>query len=251
SHMNQVIASSARAVPFASDTQLNWLARYLPLEAHLDGDARASLLEVGSGSRGLACILPEAAPASFVAIDTRFAGPPAPAMLPLAYNGGRLPFKDGAFHTVVSMDTLEHVPPPGRAPFLAELVRVSSGRVIVGFPAIGEGIGGDGLEGERFLQALFRALGMGDPDWLHEHEELGLPRASDVEAILDRLCGGHADAAPAAWRRLATTGSLVNLLAVLMDVLPGTRPWTEPLLSRHRPELEAWFRAGAFGPANR
>jgi hypothetical protein len=91
--MNQLTASAKRAVPFAADTQLSCLARYVPVEAHLDDDARASLLEVGSGSRGLACILPEAPPASFVAIDTRFGGGAAPAVVRRGYHAGRLPLK--------------------------------------------------------------------------------------------------------------------------------------------------------------
>jgi hypothetical protein len=40
-------------------------------------------------------------------------------------------------------------------------------------------------------------------------------------------------------------------MAVLIDVLPGTRPWVAPLLEARRPELEAWFRAGTFGPSDR
>ena len=235
---------------FPPDTQLNWLARYLPIKDHLGPDALASLLEVGSGARGLSCILSGVAadllangPVRFVGIDTKFAGAPASAMIPFAYEGGRLPFRDGAFHTVVSMDTLEHVPPSQRGGFIQELARVASARVIAGFPAVGEA-GGDGLHGERFLQGLFRALGMGDPEWLHEHEELGLPRATEVEEILNSLDGRS-------WRRLPTTGSLVNLMAVLIDLLPGTRPWLAPLLDAQGAALEAWFRASMFGPTDR
>ena len=232
------------ATGFAPDTQLNWLARYVPIKDQLGDAALASLLEVGSGSRGLSCILsPAHLGARFVAVDMKFAGPPAPSMIPFAYAGGPLPFRTSAFHTVVSMDTLEHVPPAQRRAFIQDLARVSSARVITGFPAIGDG-GGDGLHGERFLQGLFRALGMGDPDWLHEHEEHGLPRAREVEAILDQLEGWT-------WRRLPTTGSLVNLMAVLIDVLPGTRPWVAPLLEARGAEIEAWLRAGMFGPSDR
>ena len=238
--------ASAGRYGFSPDTQLNWLARYLPIKEYLSDVALDSLLEVGSGARGLSCILQDAegrAATRFVGIDTRFAGPPAPSMIPFAYEGGRLPFRDGAFHTVVSMDTLEHVPPAQRRGFIDELARVSSARVIAGFPAVSEP-GGDGLHGERFLQGLLRALGMGDPEWLHEHEALGLPRATEVEEILDTIEGRS-------WRRLPTTGSLVNLMAVLIDLLPGTRPWLAPLLAAHGPALEAWFRAGMFGPTDR
>jgi hypothetical protein len=243
-------AAASGRYGFPPDTQLNWLARYLPIKDHLGPDALDSLLEVGSGARGLSCILSRVTgdvlargPVRFVGIDTKFAGAPASSMIPFAYDGGRLPFRDGAFHTVVSMDTLEHVPPPQRRWFIQELARVASARVIAGFPAVVEA-GGDGLHGERFLQGLFRALGMGDPDWLHEHEELGLPRAIEVEEILNGLDGRS-------WRRLPTTGSLVNLMAVLIDVLPGTRPWLAPLLDAQGAALEAWFRASMFGPTDR
>lgn len=235
----------------APDTQLNWLARYVPIREHLTETALSSLLEVGSGSRGLSCLLPSnpsgSGGVSFVGIDMKFAGPPAASMVPFTYDGGKLPFKNGAFHTVVSMDTLEHVPPAGRPGFLEELLRVSSARVIVGFPSRAEGerdTGARGLEGERFLQVLFRALGMGDPVWLREHEELGLPSAAEVEALLVRYEGWSV-------RPLKTIGNLVSLMAVLMDVLPGAGSWVAPVLGGHASELEAWFRAGMFGPTDR
>jgi hypothetical protein len=242
----QTVTANASAPPagaFAADTQLNWLARYIPIQDHLTGAAAASLLEVGSGARGLACVLPVGPAKRFVGVDTSFAAAPAPSMIALAYDGRRLPFRDGAFHTVVSMDTLEHVPPAQRPAFITDLARVAASRVILGFPAR-MGADGDGLDGERFLQALFRALGAGDPDWLHEHEALGLPRADEVEAQLGALDG-------CTTTRLPTTGGLVNLMAVLLDVLPGARAWVDPVLQRHRVELEAWFRAGAFGPGSR
>ena len=59
------------------------------------GQPLDSLLEVGSGARGLSCILPNGAGAGgaprFVGIDMKFAGPPAAAMAALTYDGGRLP----------------------------------------------------------------------------------------------------------------------------------------------------------------
>ena len=35
----------------------------------------------------------------------------------MSYDGGAIPFDDGSFDVVVSLDTLEHVPPSGRVDF--------------------------------------------------------------------------------------------------------------------------------------
>ena len=179
--------------------------RYVPIKQYLTGPALASLIEVGSGARGLASIIDD----SFVGIDVRIDGEPAPSMYPFSYDGGRIPFKTGSFHTVVSMDTLEHVPPPNRIDFLHELLRISASRVILGFPRTA-GTAGRAIS----CAALFRAMGMAAPAWLNEHDEFGLPPAREVEAILNQLDDWS-------WRPLPTAGDFVNLLAALGDIIPG------------------------------
>src|SRR5262252_8143216 len=218
------VASPASTQPtrpsFSPGTQLNWLARYLPLKAYLGSAARKSLLEVGSGSHGISVALPDYAVGSFVGLDTHFALAPAPSMTPIVYGGGKLPFKNGAFHTVVSIDKLERLPSGQRVSFVEELMRVASGQVLLGFPIQREG-GADARHAELFLQTLLRALGMGHPSWLREGEEHALPQATDVEAIFTRFPGWS-------WRPLPTTGNLINLMAVLVDLLPGTGAWVAP-----------------------
>ena len=225
--------TSARSYP--PGTQLNWLVRYVPIKPHLTGPALASLIEVGSGARGLGTIIDD----SFVGIDVRIDGEPAPGMYPFSYDGGRVPFKAGSFHTVVSMDTLEHVPPANRVDFMNELLRISAARVILGFPSHTGNPGGD-----DFMRTLFMKLGMGAPAWLNEHDEFGLPPARDVEAILDQLGDWS-------WRPLPTAGDFVNLLAALADVIPGTASTIQPALETNAAEVEAWVMAGTFGSANR
>jgi hypothetical protein len=220
---------------FPPGTQLNWLVRYVPIKQYLTGPALASLIEVGSGARGLASIIDD----SFVGIDVRIDGEPAPSMYPFSYDGGRVPFKTGSFHTVVSMDTLEHVPPANRVDFLHELLRISASRVILGFPSYG-----GPAQGEDFMHGLFRRMGMPAPAWLNEHDEFGLPPAREVEAILNQLDDW-------AWRPLPTAGDFLNLLAALADIIPGTAPMIRPVLEQNAAEVEAWVMAGAFGPANR
>jgi hypothetical protein len=218
---------------FTPDTQLNWLVRYLPLERHLE-DAGASLLEVGAGHRGAGCVLKR----PFVGVEVAFSQPPAAPMFPIQYDGQRLPFKTGAFHTVLSTDTLEHVPPPQRGAFLAELTRVAAQRVIVVFPA------DHGDEVDRCLQEVYRSTGLPQPDWLFEHMEHGMPSSMAVEATLSGFDGWRLEALPA-------VGDLVNILMVLGDVMPGLRGWKEQLLASAGHEFGNWLGQATFGPASR
>jgi hypothetical protein len=229
---------SPEARPFLRGSQLNWLARYVLLREHLVGSER-SLLEVGSGHVGISCIVQH----TFVGVDVAFETTPVRSMVPFAYDGRRLPFRDGSFHTVVSMDTLEHLPAPQREAFLAELVRVSASRVIMGSPTQS---GVAAAHADDPVVQLVHKLGMPEPEWMHEHDEFGLPQPSDVEAAIARVTGD-------AWtcRSIPTTNDLVNLLAVLTDLSPGTQATTSAFLERYPAEVEAWFRASTFGPCNR
>jgi hypothetical protein len=220
---------------FDPTTQLNWLARYLPLLPHLDAAGERSLLEVGCGPRGIGSVL--ASP--FVGVEVAFASPPVAPMLALEYGGDRLPFQAAAFHTVVSMDTLEHVPPAARRPFLEELARVAAARMLIGFPADAVG-----AEIDRDLAAVLGRLGSATPDWLDEHREHGLPEAGAVEAWLDSLAGWR-------WRALPTTGTLACLVLTLADTLPEVQRWIRPLLETHGAALAQWIAAASFGPSFR
>lgn len=220
-------------------TQLNWLVRYVPIKPYLDSAARASLIEVGSGARGLATILEDT---SFVGLDVRIDGQPAPTMYPFSYDGGRVPFRSASFHTVVSMDTLEHVPPANRVDFLKELLRISASRIILGFPTDNGRPAAD--KGDDFMRNLLMRLGMGQPAWLNEHDEFGLPPAREVEAILNQLDDWT-------WRPLPTAGDFLNLLAALADIIPGAAASIRPVLENNAAQVEAWVQAGVFGPANR
>ena len=240
--MLSVSSPSAPANPparsYPPGTQLGWLVRYVPIKPYLDSAARASLIEVGSGAHGLATILDDT---SFVGIDVRIDGEPAPTMYPFCYDGGRLPFRATSFHTVVSMDTLEHVPPPNRVDFLKELLRISASRIILGFATNN---GPPAAKGDDFMRNLLVRLGMEQPAWLNESDEFGLPPARDVEAILSQLDDWS-------WRPLPPAGDFFNLLAALADIIPGTAATIRPVLENNAAEVEAWVQAGAFGPANR
>ncbi len=230
--------STPEARPFLRGSQLNWLARYVLLREHLAGSEQ-SLLEVGSGHVGVSCIVPH----TFVGVDVAFESVPVRSMLPFAYDGTRLPFRDGSFHTVISMDTLEHLPASRREAFLAELLRVAATRVIMGSPT---STGTAVAHADDPVVRLVQKLGMPEPQWMHEHDEFGLPRPSDVEAALDVVAGQAWR-----WRSIPTTNDLINLLAILTDLTPGTLATTSVFLEGYPAEVEAWFRASTFGPCNR
>ena len=107
---------------------LNWLTRYTPAALAALHDA-GSILDVGCGPHGLACIAPDV---PFVGADVAFDGEPAASMVAVVLQDApELPFPDDAFDTVLCLDVLEHVPPAERAPFVRELARVAArGRFI-------------------------------------------------------------------------------------------------------------------------
>lgn len=219
--------------PFADDTQLNWLVRYLPLKAHLDSAARRSLLDLGCGPRGVATVIDDV----FVGVDITFPFPPSSTMRAFAYGGHRIPFRDRAFDTALSIDSLEHVPHEQRQHYLRELTRVAARQVMLAFP-----IDLAGHDGTEFLANYFRRRGEEPPGWLYEHAELGLPDPAYIESLLDALPGWS-------WRALPSGAALMNLAFVLIDLMPDARGWVLPMLRDHPRELEAWTQAGNFGPS--
>jgi hypothetical protein len=91
-------------------------------------------------------------------------------------SGGALPFGPAAFSAVVSIDTLEHLPPAARAPFIRECLRVARRAVVLAAPLGSPAHVAD----ERALDALYRqAYGRPHP-YLAEHIAYGLPTVDDL-----------------------------------------------------------------------
>jgi len=142
----------------------------------------ATVLDVGGGPGSLAAFVPDR---RIVASDLRHPGEwyAAAPDLVLA-DGAALPFPDGAFDAIVSLDTLEHVPQPVRARLLAEATRVSRGWVLVVCPCATEGV----AEADEALRGVVRAR-FGDDfptvGVLDEHLGFGHPNPEATQAALE------------------------------------------------------------------
>ncbi|HEX4719712.1 MAG TPA: class I SAM-dependent methyltransferase [Thermoleophilaceae bacterium] len=177
------IAASPRmrriARSLAGPVGLNHLVRVEPVLTALADLGPGELLDVGSGSMGLAPWVRDRF--TVTAADTHFddygatSGPSGMAARTVVADVRRLPFEDRSFDAVVALDLLEHVPPSDRAKALGELVRVTRGRLIVACPAGAEALAAD----RRLAQSL-----TSPPGWLDEHLQNGFPERDEIAAAL-------------------------------------------------------------------
>ena len=113
-------------------SQREFIIRYLPvLDEIKDKPLSYRILEVGSGVVGLA----RCTQRKFVGVDVNVRGPHYENMDLVKAEAWDLPFEDGAFECVVSVDMLEHIPTDRRQDVVLELLRVSREKVILCFPA--------------------------------------------------------------------------------------------------------------------
>lgn len=100
-------------------------------------------------------------------------------------DGAQLPFADGTFDLVVTLDTLEHVPPDRRDGLLTEAVRVSRGYVLVVCPCATPGVPEADAALLSFVRQRFgeefETVGV-----LQEHLGFGHPEPDKVLASLRR-----------------------------------------------------------------
>jgi hypothetical protein len=214
---------------------LNFLARYAPLrELILDehGHSRGSILDVGCGSHGLACAFPDT---PFVGTDVLFPRRVSPSMVGVRTIPGPLPFADNAFDTVLSLDTLEHVPRPERQGFVREMTRVAARKVVLACPSD---------EVQAYDDFLRDQIGDPVPEWLAEHYECALPSPAEIAGYVGAVAGFSA-------RPIATSNGLLAMLIAIGDILPlsSGRAWIE--FSRHRDEWTELFATATFGDSGR
>ncbi len=162
---------------------LDQIVRYEPVLELVRATGGGTLLDVGSGSAGLAPWLgPEW---SVTAVDRTF-NDYGGAIAPLADDARRfeadaraLPFADAAFDVTVAIDLLEHISPADRGKVLSELARISARRLIVAGPT-----GETALAADRRLATHLRERGAELPGWLEEHLAHGFPEREEIMAAL-------------------------------------------------------------------
>lgn len=160
---------------------LHQLIRYRPVLDILACGTYARVLEVGSGSGGIARFMDVKA----VGVDMDFMDysgerQECPANLsPVMAAAERLPFRDGSFDLVFSCDMLEHIPPDGRAAVIVEMVRVSAGKVVLVFPCGEAAAALDGI-----LRSACILLKKPVPGWLEEHVGLELPTRCEAKSLV-------------------------------------------------------------------
>jgi len=96
----------------------------------------------------------------------------------IIYDGDKLPFKNSSFDAVVSIDTLEHVPPPKRIELIGEFIRVSGKALVVVAPYASAAH----LEHEKKLKKDFETKGKAILDyltvWLPKSRLMKLPQGT-------------------------------------------------------------------------
>ena len=158
---------------------LNQLVRYEPVVQLVRELENASVLEVGSGSAGLARWLGDR---PVTALDTSFddygARDDTPPRDGTSVRGDAMdmPFPDASFDVVVALDVLEHIARIDRPRVLAELARTARRRVVVGCPTGCAAFEAD----ERLAERLTRRGHDLTGTWLAEHLERGFPTDEEL-----------------------------------------------------------------------
>ena len=158
----------SRTVKFDVDLRYSVPVEFLRRNRARLGD-NPRILDAGCGPYGLASVLKR----ECIGVDTVYPDEVVPwrtsPVLRVRASVTALPFRDRSFAFVTSMDTIEHLSPSARPAAIREIMRVSSGAVLLGVPY--------GPESETFnrsARAWELARGQ-DLDWRREHVANGLP----------------------------------------------------------------------------
>ena len=153
----------------------------------LEGPERLAILDVGGCPGWMRGFLP----ADWLVVVDPTAGE---GTSQVRASGLALPFLDASFDLVLSLDTLEHVPPDGRARYLSELLRVARGYALVLAPFASP-------ETERAEALLFEYVKVAlhtEHAQLREHRLHGLPDLAATIAALE-AAGAVCDTFPSGY----------------------------------------------------
>ncbi len=153
--------------------------RYLPISDHIreSGVKEPSILEVGSGAKGITPYIPY----SVTGLDIAFNGDIAKNLKPVVHSSTKLPFPNRSFDYVVSVDMLEHVPPAQRFDVISEMFRVAGKRIFIAVPC-GKAAQ---IHDKNMDDLYFRRKGE-RYDFLREHVENGLPDKDELQSLISK-----------------------------------------------------------------
>jgi hypothetical protein len=164
---------------------LNQVVRHAAVAALVEEVASATLLDVGSGSGGIAAWVH--GNRSVTCVDQSFDDygaqdeTAAPAGVRRVRADARhLPFADRSFDLVVAVDLMEHVPPADRAQVVEELLRVSRRRLILACPTGRRALAADQ---RLWLHLTDRGQDL-QGTWLAEHVRNGFPDRDELAKAL-------------------------------------------------------------------
>ncbi len=126
------------------------------------------------------------------------------------YGGDRLPFKDSGFDAVVSIDTLEHVPPLKRVELVGEWLRVAKDILVMIAPYASAAH----LKYEQKLKKDYENKRKKIPEYLEEHLKYGLVTDRQVVEITRKY-----DLSPKLVGRVMIDN--LNFLVHIFEISPG------------------------------
>ncbi len=97
-------------------------------------------------------------------------------------DGTKLPFQDGSFDGVISVDTLQYIPGDERGMFLSELIRAARNYIIITSPIAEPAM----LKAEEECNKFYRKLYGEDYLWLRPGVSQGLPEFKQIAEYLNR-----------------------------------------------------------------
>ena len=161
---------------------INWKVRYARILEKFPElfDRNVSLLEVGSGDRGIAQYLKR----PVTGLEPQFGQERDPWLVPVNGSIFEIPFGDRSFDTVLCIDVFEHLPREDRVRAMKELTRVAARQVLVSCPC-----DPFAMDAERQLAQTFQRSTGNVPQWLAEHLSNGLPGVGDMLAAIAQT--GH------------------------------------------------------------
>lgn len=166
-------------------------------------EGNMEILEVGSGPIGLDSFLTRESRRIWM-IDRSYAnvsGPQSNRVVRICCDACQMPFSDGAFQVVVSLDTLEHIPRDLRPAFLNELKRVASRAVVLSCPVDSSSKEFQARSCDAELVEGLMRRGTPSARWPEEHLSLGHPT---IEELRDNFAGASIEGRQnaRAWKRL-------------------------------------------------